>query len=652
MTARRAGLVLLAWLVLVPLPALGHSGAHGDAGSHDVVASVTLQGYRIALLTHSGPLQRGRESRLTASLSDAQTGAPVTPATVLIGVASAGMSPAQEPADEDTWAGHYTITVRPQRTGAHHVLVTVRAVGGRALDPPLGAELPVHVQPPAGPGLWTWGLLAAITVVAGTTLAWQMARARRGLASSAPLDLLELRWFARAFTWRGWSWLLPTTVLVVVGLVVVLGLADVADGGLNLATRLTWTLWWAGIIFTFVLVGRVWCVACPFGALNEWAARLARPARRLPAPFRNIWWATGLFVLLTWADEQLGVVRSPRFTAWLVLALAAAAIAVGLLFERRSFCRYLCPIGGVIGLYAMTAPVALRAKHAAVCRADRDQGCYRPTAHAQGCPMFEFPATMDRNTYCTLCGECLRGCQRKNLALRLRAFGTDLWASSRRTLDEAYLAVVVAALTLLVTAGMLPAWGALAAAIGGWLPSLVRQHLKPVTYLALVESALLLVGSLVVGPLLLAAASAWSRRRAGARAASLRRTFVTFAYMLIPVGLGLHLAHNLGHLLLEGAGVLAALQRAVRVFTPWSLGEPDWSALAVAPPVVVLLVQVAIVTSLFALSMVAGRRLSSSLYDDAAVAARAQLPMTILVLTFTAAAILLLVQPMGARHLM
>jgi hypothetical protein len=391
-------------------------------------------------------------------------------------------------------------------------------------------------------------------------------------------------------------------------------------------------------------------VACPFGALNEWASRLARPSRRLPAPFRNIWWATGLFVLLTWADEQLGVVRSPRFTAWLVLALAALAVGVGLLFERRSFCRYLCPIGGVIGLYAMTAPLAIRAKDTAVCRSDPDKGCYRPTAHAAGCPMFEFPATMDRNTYCTLCAECLRGCGRANLGLRVQAFGTDLWTSTRRALDEAYLAIVIVGLALLVTAQMLPAWSAVATTLGGWLPSIVRQHLRPVTYLAMIDSALLLAGSLAVAPLLLAAAAAWSRRLAGARAAGFRRTFVTFAYMLIPVGLGLHLAHNLGHLLLEGGGVVAALQRAVGVFTPWSAGDPDWAALALAPASVVLVAQVAVLVALFLLSLRAGRRLALGLYPDAALAARAALPMMLLSLAFTVAGIVLMAQPMGLRH--
>ena len=69
--------------------------------------------------------------------------------------------------------------------------------------------------------------------------------------------------------------------------------------------------------------------------------------------------------------------------------------------------------------------------------------------------MFEFPQVMDRNNYCTPCAECVKGCARDNLALRFRAFGRDLWATSRRALDEAYFAVALVGLTLLVTAGML-----------------------------------------------------------------------------------------------------------------------------------------------------------------------------------------------------
>jgi hypothetical protein len=357
-----------------------------------------------------------------------------------------------------------------------------------------------------------------------------------------------------------------------------------------------------------------------------------------------------MFVLLTWADEQLGVVRTPWITAWIVLFFAALAVAVGLFYERRSFCRYLCPIGGLIGIYSMTAPVELRARDSSVCAADRDKSCYRGSETARGCPMFEFPATMDRNNYCNLCAECVKGCSPDNLVLRLRAFGKDLWASGRRFLDESYLAVALVGLTILVTAQMLTAWSGWISALARWLPTGVRASLKPVTYLSLVESAILLVGTLVVAPLLILGGAWLADRLAGGERLGLRRAFVLFGYMFIPVGLAMHLAHNMAHLLLEGGGIVPVVQRAVALYTPFSLGEPDWQVLPLAPEPVVTFIQMAFLAGFFALSLAAGHRLTLRAYADPRTASRALVPMAALSFVFTVAGIVLLNQPMGMRH--
>jgi hypothetical protein len=298
----------------------------------------------------------------------------------------------------------------------------------------------------------------------------------------------------------------------------------------------------------------------------------------------------------------------------------------------------------------MTAPLELRAKDVSACRAHPDKACYQGGSGSRGCPMFEFPQALDRNNYCTLCAECVKGCSRDNLVLRFRAFGKDLWASGRRALDESYLAVALVGLTLLVTAQMLTAWPAFVSTLARALPSFVRTSLKPVTYLGLVESILLLGGSLVAGPLLVLAAAALSNRLAGAPASGLRRPFVLFGYMFVPVGLAMHLAHNLSHLLLEGEGVVPALQRAVSRFTPFSLGEADWQVAPLAPEPVVALLQTAIVIGFFALSLVAGHRLSLRLHADRRAASRALIPFALLALVFTVAGLVLLNQPMGMRH--
>jgi len=258
---------------------------------------------------------------------------------------------------------------------------------------------------------------------------------------------------------------------------------------------------------------------------------------------------------------------------------------------------------------------------------------------------------MDRNNYCTLCAECVKGCSRDNLALRFRAFGKDLWASGRRALDESYLAVALVGLTLIVTAEMLTGWANWTEAAARWLPEWVRGSVKPVTYLGFVESTFLLGGSLVLIPLLVLGAAAVANRLAGQSGLGLRRTFVLFGYMFIPIGLGMHLAHNLAHLLLEGSGIVPAAQRALALHTPLSLGEPSWQS-AAAPAGVVSLLQMVVLVAFFILSLVAGHRLTAGAYPDARTAGRALVPMALLAFVFTAAGIVLLSLPMGMRHAM
>lgn len=653
-----ARLLAVALVALLPARAAAHS-EHGGVEALAGAGPVRVEGYWVQVLAHPAPPEAGNPAHLVVKLSSDPSGAPVSGAQVLMsldpaaqtGHAHAGHVHGTDLASavELTWAGQYELAVTPERRGAHQVHVVLAEIDGRRFSPPLVVDFPITVERAPGMGAGTWSLLALVVGIA--VLGLYAVRLRATIAApSESLNLLEIGWLRRILTAPGFPLSLQVPLLLLMAVVVFLGLYDVQDGGVNFATRLSWTIWWAGIIFTFFLLGRVWCLACPFGALNEWTSRLAAPPRRLPAPFRNIWWATGMFVLLTWADEQLGVVRSPQVTAWIVLLFAAAAVAVGLFYERRSFCRYLCPIGGLVGLYSMTAPLELRARDAGTCRAHHDKECYRGGGAARGCPMFEFPQSMERNTYCTLCVECVKGCSRDNLVLRFRAFGRDLWASGRRAMDESYLAVALVGLTFLVTAEMLTAWPAWTSTLAGWLPTWVRSSVKPVTYLGFVESVILLGGALVMVPLLVLAGAVLADRLAGPDGLGPRRTFVIFGYMFIPVGLAMHLAHNVAHLLLEGGGILPAAQRALALYTPLSLGRPEWPAPALASASVVTFLQMTILVGFFVLSLIAGHRLALRFYPSPLAASRAFVPMAMLSLLFTVVGIVLLNQPMGMRH--
>ena len=36
------------------------------------------------------------------------------------------------------------------------------------------------------------------------------------------------------------------------------------DGKVNILPVMTWTVWWAGLIFLVVFLGKAWCFVCPW----------------------------------------------------------------------------------------------------------------------------------------------------------------------------------------------------------------------------------------------------------------------------------------------------------------------------------------------------------------------------------------------------
>ncbi|MBT5534773.1 4Fe-4S binding protein, partial [Candidatus Poribacteria bacterium] len=117
----------------------------------------------------------------------------------------------------------------------------------------------------------------------------------------------------------------------------------------NIAPTLTWNIWWIGLIFLILFVGKVWCYACPWDGLTSWLRRLSFRAGKeetfnlgwkWPKALRNIYPATILFVGLTWLELGYHVTMSPRATATLGLMMIGLVFIPGLLFEKKSFCRY------------------------------------------------------------------------------------------------------------------------------------------------------------------------------------------------------------------------------------------------------------------------------------------------------------------------
>lgn len=246
------------------------------------------------------------------------------------------------------------------------------------------------------------------------------------------------------------------------------GVIGTPVGSHNFSIVFVWIAWWAILILVAVpFFGRGWCAVCPIPLPGEWLQRgavLNPPDKkpkwlnlRWPKALRNIWLQNISFLMLALFSSVL--LTTPNITAIILAAMLFAAIGLSMVFERRAFCRYLCPVGGFIGLYSQTAPIELRIKDKQVCVTCEGKPCYNGSANGYGCPWDVFPGGLTKNTYCGLCMECIRACPHDNIAINLRSFSVDLAKPSAR-IDEAFKAFIMLASAMIYAGVLLGPWGA------------------------------------------------------------------------------------------------------------------------------------------------------------------------------------------------
>ncbi len=466
------------------------------------------------------------------------------------------------------------------------------------------------------------------------------------------IDLLRSPLLRAVFTSRRLRFCAQATMVLLFFLIIAAGLFGNQNPALNIAPILTWTVWWGGLVVLIMYAGKAWCYMCPWDAVAGWMAKLrlwTKTDERLgldlkwPPAVRNILVATLLFVGLTWFELGFGVTMRPRVTAYLAIAMLLMAIVSAFLFERQSFCRYGCLVGRVSGLYAMFSGVEVRARDEAVCRTCEGKECVRGSENAYGCPTFLYPGKLKTNTYCIQCTECIQACPEDNLTINMRPWGADLAAEHRPRQDEAYLALLMLAITGFHGLTMTPNW----ALLTGWMSEVFSLGRVIAFTLGM---TLLLLAPIAVYAVLIGVSHrlALGTRHIERRDLTYGDYFIRYAYALLPIALFYHLAHNLEHLLLEGPKVVALFSDPFG--WGWNLfGTSDW----VVPPLVSLealwIVQVLLVLVGHVYSLWAAQRTSVNIFGSHKVAFRSQLPMLVGMIAFSVFSLWLLKQPMEMR---
>jgi polyferredoxin len=546
-------------------------------------------------------------------------------------------------------AGRYAVPYPLAEAGTYRFTLAVKYLQGKNYEEPLLYGGSVLYRKQSDIPFYRMLAIIGFIIASGVTGVWIMVqRSRLTLETSRKINLLDISSIGRFIRspWFQPLFQIPTFIIFLI--IIIAGLFDLQEGDRNIATLLTWTIWWAAIIFTFVFVGRIWCMACPIGALQDWIVRLKTLNKNFPKLLRNIYLSSLLFFALTWWDSYSGIVNRPDLTAYLLISFFIVAAGMALIYKGRSFCRYVCPIGGLIGLYSMFSPLELRNRCLEVCRNHKVKECIKGTESSHPCPMFETPMTLDRNNYCNFCSECIKSCSQDNIVVRFRSFAKDIWVSSKGYLDEALLAIGLVGMTIVVTGEMVEPWHGWMDGIGKMIPFDLIGMKDHSSREELTFSAVMVVSTLILPSLLLLLASLMVRKNTGPDSPlSLKDTFIQFAYIFIPIGLATHLSHNINHLLLEGSGIVPAFQSLIYRLTG-VLSEPDWTVVPLMNTESIFWMQMLIILILNVFSLYAGYRVATKFYAEKSV--RAFIPMAALVVCFMVINAYILGQPMAMRH--
>lgn len=211
----------------------------------------------------------------------------------------------------------------------------------------------------------------------------------------------------------------------------------------NFALNFFWAWWWLLILLAFPFVGRLWCAVCPFMIYGEITQKIStellkrnlKPWPRSQAEKWGGWFLFGLFTLIFLWEELWDLQNTAYLSAWLLLIITAGAMVCSAIFERRFWCRYLCPIGGMNGLFAKLAITELRAQQGTCSAECSTYQCYKGGPQkgeglaTNGCPLYSHPAQLEDNRDCVLCMTCLKACPHRSVAVNLRPPAIELWTT-------------------------------------------------------------------------------------------------------------------------------------------------------------------------------------------------------------------------------
>jgi len=389
---------------------------------------------------------------------------------------------------------------------------------------------------------------------------------------------------------------LKLVTLVLFALIVAAGIWGDQNPYRNIAPTLIWVVWWVGFAYVSALLGNLWALINPWRTLFEAAEGAYRAlggsklALDLPYPRAlGMWPACALLLAFSWVELVYPNSAVPAGIACLIIAYSVLTFAGMLLFGRDIWLEHGEVFSVVFGLFARFALIE---------------------TGTQG--------------------------------VRLRRFGSGLLEA--RPVTVSMTALVLLLLATVLYDGFLtsPQWTELEEALDRLLPWLGANGPVVVRTVGLVAFWLLFLG-------IYAAISRLMSAVAGRRCTP-SELAASFAFTLIPIAIGYHVAHYLTYLLLQGQYIVPLLSDPFGF--GWNLfGTADYrvdiglvgarfSWYTAVTAIVLGHVAAVYLAHLRAMQVIGEHR----------VALRSQLPLTALMVVYTCTGLSIIAEPIVERR--
>jgi polyferredoxin/plastocyanin len=387
-----------------------------------------------------------------------------------------------------------------------------------------------------------------------------------GFAGFQRFNILEaLPWLKKILKLRSFQFLVILPNFIVFYLFIISSLRGSPVGNRNITIIFVWILWWFLLKAVIVPIGgRIWCMVCPLPAPAEWLSRRSLTGVRFvekkfkalhhrftglqkdwPRITDNIWLQNILFLALI--SFGIILITRPVATAFMFIGILAVSLGMALVYRRRIFCQYLCPVGGFLGTYSMASMTELRAVDLDVCKEHKEKSCFAGGPDGWACPWKQNLGNMNRNNYCGLCTECIKSCPKDNVGIFIRPFGSD---RVLKGYDEMFNVIIMLVVAIAFSITMGGPWSAIKDAAN------VTESRQIVPFLIYVASIWTLALAVFPGILALVARLA---NRMSANRASNRTMTLRLAFILVPIGIFAWIAFSLPMLMVNYSYILNVL---------------------------------------------------------------------------------------------